>query len=262
MFKIMRAIGLLGVILFLPLGIFALDQDWQEEKSTHFIVFYKNAPKDMLSELIQKAEEGYNSIADDFGFNRFDFWTWDNRARIYLYDNQEEYRKATQSSDWSGAQVRISAKLIQSYVGAPGILQNMLPHELAHIIFMEMVGFNNPSVPLWLHEGVASYQEQEKDIYLIKADLAERINQGDYLDLDALNKFQTKRSSSEKVRLFYAESYSLVKFLIVKFGKESFVDFCRSLRDDRSLTVALRRVYSFEKLDDFEKAWKKYILTK
>ncbi|MDD5130095.1 MAG: peptidase MA family metallohydrolase [Candidatus Omnitrophica bacterium] len=254
----MRWIGLCFIILSFPFLAFAGEKTWQVVKSTHFNVFYKNAPQNELNALVQKAEECYDSIAEDFGFNRFDFWTWDNRAKIYLFDNQSDYQQATQSFDWSGGQVKISAKLIQSYAGAPGFLQSILPHELAHIIFVEMVGLNNPAVPLWLHEGVASYRE--KNISSVKALLADKIRQGGFLSLDALNKFDARSADSETVRLFYAESYSIVKYFIMEFGRDAFVTFCRNLRDNRNLMVALSRAYSFKDFNDFEASWKSYIL--
>jgi hypothetical protein len=258
MFKLIHLAGLSLITLFFPLVIFAQDQAWQVSKSTHFNIFYKNAPEDTVNELINVAEECYDSIANELGFSRFDFWTWDNRAKIYLFDDQKEYLKATQSFAWSGGQVYIGAKLIQSYVGAPGFLRNVLPHELAHIILTEAVGPNNPAVPLWLQEGVATYQE--KDIHSTKAFLVDKINAGDYFDLNTLTNFQMKNASSEKVRLFYAESYSLVKYLISDFGKEKFVDFCRDLRDNHNLMHALDRVYAFKDFHDFQESWKNFIL--
>jgi hypothetical protein len=242
----------------LPSTIFAQDQGWQVAKSTHFNIFYKNAPEYAISELTQKAEECYDSIANELGFNRFNFWTWDNRAKIYLFDNQDEYLRAAQSYNWAGGQVNVSAKLIQSYVGAPGFLYDVLPHELGHIVFMEMVGFNNPAVPLWLQEGVASYQE--KDIDSARGGLADKINQGSSLDFNALNNFKIRSSSDEAIKLFYAESSSLVKYLISEFGKDAFVDFCRNLRDSRNLIMALTKTYSFKDVNDFEESWKKFVL--
>jgi len=255
----MRKIIWFWLILFLPASVFAQEKSWQVEKSTHFIVYYKHASQSDLNALIQKAEECYEAIANDFGFNRFNFWTWDNRAKIYLYDNQDEYVLATQSFGWSGGQVFASTKLIQSYVGSPGFLQGILPHELAHIIFMEMVGFNNPAVPLWLHEGVATYQERNT-YSSVNSDLAARIRQGGFLGLEALNKFNVKNASTQEVELFYMESYSLVKYLVSAFGKDAFVDFCRNLRDRRNLMVALSGAYSFKSFEDFEESWKSYIL--
>jgi hypothetical protein len=256
--KTIRIAAYLLSILFFTLPAYSQNQPWQVLKSTHFMIYYKNAPAEQVNELESRAERYYDSIAEEFGFNRFNFWTWDNRAKIYLYDNQEDYRQSTQSYGWSGGQVIINQKLIQGFAGSQQFLDDMLPHELAHIIFMEMVGANNPAVPLWLQEGVATYQQQ--NIGSVKADLADSIKRGDYLSLQVLSYFQVANQNDETVKLFYHESYSLVNYLIVQFGKDAFVEFCRSLRDNRNLILALRKVYSFNNLNEFEASWKNYIL--
>ncbi len=253
----MRLAVILSIILFIPGLVSAGEGGWQVAKSTHFNIFYKNAPEQLVDELIQKAESCYDSIAEELGFNRFNFWTWDNRAKIYLFDNRDEYKKATQTYDWSGGQVNVRNKIIQSYVGAPRFVNNILPHELAHIILLEMVGYNR-GIPLWLQEGVAVYQEQ--DIHSVKIDMARRIKDDDYIDFNRLNAFNLESSENEEVRLFYAESYSIVKYLISEFGKDAFVEFCRSLRDKRSFSAALSKTYSFKNLTELEDSWKTYIL--
>lgn len=254
----MRRIKLLFLFLFLPVIVSAGALDWQLLKSTHFFIYYKSAPQNTVSDLAQAAENCYNSITDELGFNRFNFWTWDNRARIYIFDNQEDYLKNTGAAEWSAGQATVARKLIKTYATAQGFLNGVLPHELAHIIFREMVGFNNPAVPLWLEEGVATYQQ--KNISLVKTKLAERIREDDFISLSELSRFDVAGSQDkEKVELFYAESYSLVKYLISEFGRERFVFFCQSLRDNLNLAVALSKAYSFS-LASFEEGWKSYIL--
>ncbi|MBU0547482.1 MAG: hypothetical protein KJ710_06030 [Candidatus Omnitrophica bacterium] len=255
----MKPLKLLFVFLFLPLIVFADNQPWQVFKSTHFLIFYKSAKESQLNELALRAEDYYNKITDDLGFNRFNFWTWDNRAKIYLFDNQQEYMKATGVPHWTAGQAQVNSKLIQTFITAKGFLDNVLPHEMAHIIFREMVGFNNPGIPLWLEEGVASYQEQKN--YFVKANLANKIKQGNFINLDSLSKLEVASlKADDEVGLFYAESYSLVKYLVVVFGKDKFVLFCQNLRDRKNLTRALVLTYSFKGLADFEDSWKKYIL--
>jgi hypothetical protein len=122
-----------------------------------------------------------------------------------------------------------------------------------------MVGFNNPGVPLWLEEGVATYQEKKN--YFLKSELAARINQGKFIGLDELTRTDVSLlEDKEGVSLFYNESYSLVRYLIDAFGKDKFVLFCQNLRDKRDLSRALVSAYSFKDLRDFEDSWKKYIL--
>jgi len=59
------------------------------------------------------------------------------------------------------------------------------------------------------------------------------------------------------VEVFYAQSLSLVRFMIKKFGKRSFQRLCRELRDGRSFIQALRKAYPgrIETLTDLEQQW-------
>ena len=247
------------MLLVLPLIVFAQNQPWKVFKSTHFLIFYKNANESILNEFSQRAEENYSKITDDLGFNRFDFWTWDNRAKIYLFDNQKDYIDATDDPDWAAGRAQFSNKQIQTFITTRGFLDNVLPHEMAHIIFREMVGFNNSGIPLWLEEGVATYQEQNSSFN--NTNLANIIKQGNFIDLDSLSRLDiSSQKDKEKVELFYAESYSLVRYLIAVYGKDKFVFFCQNLRDKRNITRALVSAYSFKDLQDFENSWKEYIL--
>ena len=107
----MLKLKLLLLFIFIPVIVFAQNQPWRVFKSTHFLVYYQQAPDDFLNQLTQKAEEYYDEITNDFGFNRFNFWTWDNRAKIYLFDNQDEYRQANSNLDWSAGLVTVNNKL-------------------------------------------------------------------------------------------------------------------------------------------------------
>ncbi|MFA4854483.1 MAG: peptidase MA family metallohydrolase [Candidatus Omnitrophota bacterium] len=256
----MLRLKLFFLFLFMPLFLFAQDQQWRIFKSTHFLVYYNAAPEDILNRLTQRAEEYYNEITNDLGFNRLNFWTWDDRAKIYLFDTQEEYMRATGTPDWSAGQTMASSKVIRTFITAPDFLDNILPHEMGHIIFREMVGFNNPAIPLWLEEGVATYQEKQRTPG-IKKYLAGQIHKGSFMGLAGLESFELANSKDkEKVELFYLESYSLLDYLIKEFGKDKFVLFCQNLRDYKDLTRALALAYSFGGLEDFESSWKARIL--
>jgi len=256
----MRRIILVILSLFIPFFPIAEAQDWDVFKSTHFLVYYNKAGQDSLERMTQRAEECYTAITEGLGFTRFNFWTWDDRAKIYLFDNQEGYMKATGTPAWSGGQVVAFSKVIRTFVTAPDFLDNVLPHEMGHIIFREMVGFYNPSVPLWLEEGVASYQERKRTPG-IKKYLSGQIQNGSFMGLNDLERFDLVNSKDrEKVELFYLESYSLLDYLISEFGKDRFVLFCQNLRDYKDLRRALALTYSFGGREELESSWKAYIL--
>jgi hypothetical protein len=252
---------LLVLFMLIPVIVFAQKENWNIFKSTHYLVFYRQASEDLLNQLTQKAEEYYDEITEGLGFNRLNFWTWDNRARIYLFDTQEEYKKENIGLDWSAGLVAVGNKSIQSYSTAPGLLDNILAHELGHIIFREMVGYNNPAVPLWLEEGVATFQEKKHENRLVKSYLAGKIQTNTLMGLSQLSSFNSMQGQDKQlINLFYIESYSLLDYLIQEFGKDKFVLFCQFLRDYKDLVRALRFTYSFDSLSEFESSWKAYIL--
>jgi len=228
---------------------------WRTEKSQHFIIYYQE-DSGFVKELIIQAENYYNSIVEELGFRRFDFWSWDNRAKIYLYKDSSSYVKDTRRAAWSGAMVSVKTRTIKTFIGQNMFFDSILPHEMTHIIFREFIGDRN-DLPLWLDEGIAS--SQEKSNLANRMDTAKNIiNQNIYLKFD--NFFEIRDSALIVPYTFYAESASIFIFLIEKYGSEKLLDFCRKLRDAVPWKQALLGTYHFLNFEEMEQAWKSYIL--
>jgi len=243
--------ALLGSFLFAPLQAGAAGVNWiNEEKSKHFIIYYQEASADYIRRLEREAEHCYKSISEYLGFVRFDFWVWDNRCKIYLYPDEETYLGTTGVIGWSRGHVRIDKKEISTYMWQEMLFDTILPHEMGHIIFREFVGYNK-ALPLWLDEGVACMQEYESKERLATAKCL--VNLKLYTHLDDLS---TIRDSSVIIPfIFYNEAASLVDFLLRRFGRNKFVDFCRSLRDEPDWEQSLKGVYKLRNLEELEKLW-------
>lgn len=254
-------------LIFLVLGLLSIynissAQDsakWNIQKSTHFVIYYKNAQADFISELINKSEDYYNNIAKDLGFNRYNFWLWDNRAKIYIYDDAWEFKYATGQPDWSGGSANIAGKIIKTFPYADGLFETILPHEIGHLIFSEFVGGNNPAIPLWLNEGVACYQEKSR-YRVSNTELKQAIEFGGLNNYGQLSGFTLNPSMQDDlVHLLYAKAFSIVDFLIKDFGRDKFVDFCRDLRDRKNLQSALTSNYHFKDVQELDSTWQKYL---
>lgn len=251
---------LVSVIFFLllPLALAKTD-NWLITKSTHFIVYYKNAPQDFIERLIERAEDYYDKIADDLGFRRYNFWLWDNRAKIYIYDDAKDYQIATGQPTWSSGCTVIREKIIHTFPYAKGFFETTLPHEMGHIIFREFVGFDNDNIPLWLDEGVASYQENfiRRRAYRL---IRDAIDKNKFINLERLSNLNPKLiQDTESVNLFYAEAISIIDYLIKEFSKDKFVLFCQALRDKENLEKAIISVYPFESIQDLDRTWQEYL---
>jgi hypothetical protein len=227
---------------------------WETTKSQHFIVYYQDASyRAYVDKLILKAEEYYQSIVEELGYRRFDFWTWDNRAKIYLFNSDQDYQKDSGRLAWSGATVHVKKRTIHTFINQEGFFESMLPHELTHIIFREFIGMK-VTLPLWIEEGVACSQE--------KSTLNERlqfvknlVKSNMYLPLDNITKIADYNLVVPKV--FYAEAASLVVFLLKQdYGGNKFLEFSRKLRDGSTWQDALKDIYGIKSLSELEEQWK------
>lgn len=235
------------------------EDGWHIEKSTHFIVYYKDADERFVRDTIDKAEEYYKSIADNLGFTRYDFWLWEKRAKIYIYNDAADYQAKTGKPSWSGGSAYVTEKVIETYPLRQGFFQSTLPHELGHIIFREFVGFQG-NAPLWLDEGVAMYQEKVKRTD-IKGKLLTAIEQNKLIPLNKLSEINIIFANDpELVELYYIEALSAVTFLMAQFGKGNFVELCNAIKERKSFDEAINDAYRvFKNLEDLNKAWIRYI---
>ncbi|NQU19189.1 hypothetical protein HQ550_03435 [bacterium] len=239
--------------------IYALDKDFKEERSTHFIVYYKEGiDRDFIEDIIDAAEGYYEEIADDLGYRRYNFWLWDERAHIYIFPDKTSYQKETRQPDWSGGCASYRDKKIWTYPHAAGFFDSILPHELGHIIFREFVGFKN-EIPLWFEEGIASYQEKSKR-YAAKSIVESFISEDKLLTMEELSNIKNAHDivNSEIAEIFYAQAVSIVYFLMNKFEEYRFAILCKSLRENKSLDEALRKTYfNIKNTEDLYKQWLK-----
>ncbi|HCD37891.1 MAG TPA: hypothetical protein DEQ77_04055 [Candidatus Omnitrophica bacterium] len=241
-------------------------QNWQELKSEHFIVYFEQ-DENFAKEVSYKAEVYYQRIASDLGYARYsNFWTWDNRVKIYIYKEKESFLKATNQPTWSEGMADYRNKQIVSYGWSKGFVESLLPHEMAHLIFRDFVGFKG-EVPLWLDEGVAQWAEEAKrreykqlakqylrQNTLLSLDDMMRVDIRNVKEVDKVHVRSIIKKDGERlflfiggeslVTLYYLESVTLIGFLMDKYGSVSFVDFCRQLRDGKSLQDALGAAYS------------------
>jgi len=255
----MKRLFIFFISLFILSSSYAQDAKWNISKSDHFIVYYKNASQDDISKVVSNVEGSYSEIASNLGFTRFNFWLWENRAKIYVYDNAKDYHLSTGTPQWSAGGTQMARKTIATYPGAQGFFERVLPHEMGHIIFREFVGFTNLAVPLWLDEGVAMYQEKNKGIYSYSY-LRQAMGQGNFMNIYQLSVCNIASCSDQKkVQLYYIESLSIVTYLITEFGRDRFVIFCQNLRDKADLERAIASAYNFSNLKELDSAWQAYI---
>ncbi|MBE0616374.1 MAG: hypothetical protein IH608_00420 [Proteobacteria bacterium] len=261
--------GLAGLVLGLVAGASsgpaAASEGWTAHASDHFQVFRRGDGDPVFAAQVSRAAERlYSWIQVDLGLDRvvkrhhLALWLWEGRCSIYLHRDRHEYLQATGAPLWSGGFVRYRERVIHSYADADSFLSSTLPHELAHILFREFVGYDNPVVPRWLDEGVAQYVEH-RDSGTEWSEVREMAARGRYLPFASLNRLHPGPDGSS-ARIFYGQAASLVHFLIQEYGAGRFVDFCSNLRDgypvERALSFATGG--SLGSMEELEAVWRRF----
>ncbi|MBF0479587.1 MAG: hypothetical protein HQL26_08895 [Candidatus Omnitrophica bacterium] len=249
---------ILLLILFFSMTIQAwarvdVPEGWSVERTRHFLVYYKNVPYDLVKTVQESAEECFRTIKENLGMSSEVPWTLDDRAKIYIYPNHDDYVAALKGFPWSSGVAHAKDKTIRTFPAENGFFDSVLPHELGHIIFREVIGFET-EIPLWLEEGVAMNQEKAKR-YGSDQYVKEAIKNKRFKTLAQLSQMQlTHEISKTEVDLFYEESASAVNFLINEYEDVRFFRLCKKLKEGFSFEPVLEKVYpqvrSIKRLND------------
>ena len=240
-------------------GARADDIKWKEQKSQHFLIYYNKADQDFIDTVTKAAEEYYTEISQSLGVRRFKSWTWEDRARIYIYDDQDAYVSEGKQIGWSHGVAYTKQKVIRTFPSANGFFDSIMPHELTHIIFHELVGYQS-LIPSWFEEGIAMYHEKARS-WGAHVVVRKAIKGGTFISLPELSQMRlTADTKQETVNLFYAESASAVNFLMTKQGEERFFRLCQGLTSGTSFESSFESAYvQYRTIDKLNKAWMEFL---
>ncbi|MDD5194346.1 MAG: hypothetical protein PHQ96_01560 [Candidatus Omnitrophica bacterium] len=250
--------------IFIASTVIAANQDSRELRCEHFIVNYSSSIDESYARSVGDiAETYYRDITQEFNLIRDNLWLWDNRAKIYIAKDKSEYCDKFKCPSWSGACVDYENKIIYTYPNQDK-REAIFSHELTHIIFREYVG--KGKLPLWLDEAAATYIEDkhsggyQRSLYILR----NAITNNQYVkfsQLEQMNLSGADAVSQGSVNLFYIESFSIVFFLIKRYGRDNFYQFLYFLRNGYEFGEAMRKGFtSIKNIDDLEDQWKRFYL--
>ncbi|MBI4422699.1 MAG: hypothetical protein HY554_03165 [Elusimicrobia bacterium] len=226
----------------------------------HFNVYSEEGPPE--ADFLDTLEKLHANLMLDLA--AFSPWAREERVAIFLFRNQDSYRRVTGRPAWSGGASSVSKRKIYLYESEE--LIGILAHELCHIYFD---GFfvGGKTNPLWLSEGLATLVQVERGLASpnwLPENLEVITRGGGYTFDDLMRVEDTAGANDDNVRLWYTQAYSVVRFLIRSQFKSSFYHFCRHLRDGRPAQEALYRAYGmpFNRLKALEHAWRYDVTTR
>lgn len=222
---------------------------WQTLVSGNLRLHHYGMSSSTAQSMLEAGAEGLRRNKEWLGLES------DGAVDVYLYPNFTDMRDAILfEPQWTGglAYPDFNIVLMGLSGGNTAWDRNTIIHELTHVIVGHFAFSCIGSIPTWLNEGLAMYTEGGLSAGW-QAQLVRAVRD---------NTLQSIRSMSggfseipERATLAYAQSYSVVKFMIETHGRDKLVQLLIGLRDAKPVDIALREIYGFD-TDGLEDAWR------
>lgn len=232
----------------------------------HFSIFYVPGRDDILVPYAEETlEAAYERIGNDLQ------WKPTERVRIEIYPDSDRFTAVTtltkQEIETSGTIAL--CKFNRLMITTPRVLvrgygwRDTLTHEYVHYVLSRKT---KNQVPLWLHEGIAKFEEarwREEEIAKLspisESLLAEALEKNYFITIEQMYPSLAKLKSAQDTQLAFAEVETMVGFLVRKGGYPMLRKLVDQLSAGYEDGEALRAVGGWAGIDAFLAEWKSYL---
>ncbi len=187
------------------------------------------------------------------------------KVEVYIHPDHATYKKTLGAPTWSHGLTRHQHRFGKFFghemhfdASSPQFESAILPHELVHVLLPHCLGVNK-KVPLWVDEGMATTEEPAfKQAYFDRV-IKDAGSQGRLFSVKHLLSRTTYPSDEYEVTVFYAQSNSLVRFLLKKLGYQDAFRLFRTLTYTASIEDAIKAETRYLNTSHLERAWLKHI---
>jgi hypothetical protein len=233
---------------------------WQSTETASFRVFHKG-PAELAAEVGRIAEAARRAM--------YERWVgppagnWSPKCDVYLHPAGAEYSKTTgkPAANLGHSTVGIKAgravsRRIDLRADEATLVDGVLPHEVTQVLLAEL--FADQPLPRWAAVGMAALSESPEGVarYLRAVPRLLKAKQlfavGPFLD-------RAEFPNSSEMTAFYAESVSLVSYLVELKGPKAFTTFLQE-GPRRGYAKALTTHYGFKDPAELQDRWVKHAL--
>jgi len=229
-----------------------LRYSWRSLAEGGITIYWYQGDDSFAGEVMAAAQQALARLTSDTGASL------ERSIRIYLYANTRDLQGAMiNPQEWTGGAAFTRYDIITIGI-APSSLQwgrRALAHELTHLVIHQMTLNPYGDLPTWLDEGLAMYTEGALSPQFATY-LDEAVAENELISVRSLA--SPFSAYAEAAILAYAQSYSIIEFLIGDYGQDKMLELLNIFREGSGYDAALEKAYGFD-MDGLNALWRDYL---
>ncbi len=226
---------------------------WKSLTKGKLTLYWYQGEQSFADALMSAAEQAMARLSEETGAYL------KKPVKIYIYASTSDLQGAMVfPQEWSGGVTYTRYGIIAIGI-APANLdwgKRAIVHELTHVIVHQMTVNPYSELPTWLNEGLAMYSEGALETEYVR--YLEKAIAGNSL-LSVRSLASPFSSYADESLLAYAQSFSLVEFLVKTRGQDKMLELLNTFSQGSGYDEALEKVYGFN-ADGLDALWRDYVI--
>ncbi|HEX5504565.1 MAG TPA: peptidase MA family metallohydrolase [Thermomicrobiales bacterium] len=225
---------------------------WRTKQGGQVTVYYYSGNDAFGQDILDTALRAADRLGRSFGV------AGDRPIHIVVYGNNRDFASSLppNSAEWIGGQAHPDLGLIVTGIqpggGAAAEVRRVIPHEMSHQLLYQATDNPYGGPPHWLDEGLAVYNQETPDSEFGTM-LQQAVRDGALIPVRALN--SNFPLDPDQALLSYAESLSVVQFIVKTYGDAQLGRLLTSFKNELSYDEALQATLGVD-TDGLDRAWK------
>jgi hypothetical protein len=228
--------------------------NWKNLTKGEVNLYWYQGDNTFAQALMDTAQSSLTKLAKDTGAIP------NKTINIFIYASSQDLQGSMiYSNEWTGGVSFTQYNIITIGINPSNLTwgKSAMTHELTHNVIGQVVFNPYNDLPVWLNEGLAMYSQGSMTSQFT-APLANAIRDNKLISVKMIA--SPFSALSEKANLSYAESYTLVDFILQKYGSQKMSDLLQAFKTGNTFDGAFTQVLGFD-MNGLNQLWLPWVKT-
>ena len=225
---------------------------WQSLTEGMVTLYWYGGDESFAQELMAAAQQALERLDEYTGAEL------EKPVKLYIYASAQDLQGSMiYPQEWTGGVAFTRYGIMAIGIGPDSLDwgKRAIAHELTHLVIHQITLNPYSGLPTWLDEGLAMHSEGPLEpVFTGWLDFA--IAENSLISVQSLS--SPFSAYAEEAALSYAQSYSLVEFLIGSYGRGKMFELLNTFREGSTYDGALEKVYGFD-MDGLDVLWQDWV---